>query len=435
FIQNATSIPHKHNKEFQLRRYNKNSVKLNYDKHEKPFQEYIKDDSSALSSESRRLFDWIKNVLNRNATIATKNHKLPSYEEALNERIRFRKIETNLTETLTKLSDVLTQILNIVKYTRYHHFDDIRELLHAKHEAKNVITERFKRDLNCSSIKSTELDNVAKTPSNTTKKDTGKSNNVTHNFVEPDDLNKQDNITKIETNNNMPIKYENKSMGNLNNSHSNLKTQDNLTNVNDFATTKIDSNQLNINKNSTKKNKFHNSTSHLYNRNVQETRVKRDTAQVNKIVSKTTAESENTTVEVKKDNSSVTVESDSTTEADIAISGRRSMISIKPTNDEVKNHLFRYINEAFSDITKKIDSLKQIKQMFYNDIRYQIGYIISSIDTLQVNMGNMKRDMNKNKYVWDDKKILNLYDTVKISNNAVTDLLEILKSYVERSLN
>ncbi|XP_069364527.1 uncharacterized protein [Maniola hyperantus] len=294
-IQNATPISYKHHKDVILfGHFNRRGVNLNHNHiNENPLNPLFKENSSDSSNESRRLFDWIKKVLNKNDTKGT-TQKTRTYEELMNEKIRFRQMEKNLTETLTKLSHVLNQILNIVKYSRYTHFDDIHE----------------------------------------------------------------------------------------------------------FLPTKLRNSQVN----------------RRYNR------FKRNVDKVNVVFMKTG----------KENTSNKTITAN---ETDIAKNGRRAMSPIQVTNNEVKNRLFQYIDEAFAEIIKKIDSLKSTKQMFSKDVSYQVGYIISNIDTLEVNMLKMKRDMDKNKYIWDDKKILNLYDTVKLSNQAIADLLDILKNYIEKSLN
>ncbi|XP_052746062.1 uncharacterized protein LOC128199664 [Bicyclus anynana] len=326
-IQNASPVSNKRKIEIQSRPFNRQYIE-NYNK-------FQPQESSELSSESRRIFKWIKNLLYKNTTNITKSstqsnsvtqsitynssripdHEIPqtkpTYEEVLNERIRFRKIERNLTETLDKLSRILNQILNIVKYTRYQNFHDLHAYLPAKFGNKNRRDKRFKRDVNGTGVLNM-------------KRDDEKNKN---------DAEKSELIEKIET----------------------------------------------------------------------------------KLENTTTAENR----DVPK--------------PDIA-HNRRSMLPVR-TNDEVKNRLFKYIDEAFADIAKKIDSLKDTKRMFSKDVSYRVGYIISNIDTLQVNMMNMKLEMDKNKYVWDDRKILNLYDTVKISNQAITDLLDILKVYVDKSVN
>ncbi|CAG9577444.1 unnamed protein product [Danaus chrysippus] len=113
-------------------------------------------------------------------------------------------------------------------------------------------------------------------------------------------------------------------------------------------------------------------------------------------------------------------------------SGRRTMMgSPGPTNDEVRNKLFTYIDEGFNEIIYKVNSLQPIKTAFNNDVAYKIGYIVANIDTLDANMKNLKRDMESDKYGWSDNKILNLYDTIKLSSSAVSNLMDVLKNFLE----
>ncbi|XP_045783311.1 probable serine/threonine-protein kinase dyrk1 isoform X3 [Maniola jurtina] len=363
-------------------------------------------------------------MLNKNDTKVT-TQRTPTYEEVMNEKIRFRQIEKNLTETLTKLSHVLNQILNIVKYSRYTHFDDIHEFLPTKlrNSLVNRRNYRFKRNLAAVNMFYTKTGEE-----NTNKRAVNNSRDVLPTKLS--NIKNQSEMDLDESSNNVHHNIENNNVTKKN-------AENNLTTIND---------QENINKtlvnhpNDTVSTK---SDIHVdvpvkigsSSPNQQEERVKRDTTQVKNEVSKNIEVDKKT--EVKNKNISPKVETkDTTSETDITKNSRRAVAPIQVTNNEVKNRLFQYIDEAFSEIVKKVDSLKQTKQMFAKDVSYQVGYIISNIDTLKVNMLNMKTDMDKNKYIWDDKKILNLYDTVKVSNQAIADLLEILKNYnIQKSLN
>ncbi|OWR52041.1 hypothetical protein KGM_208102 [Danaus plexippus plexippus] len=126
---------------------------------------------------------------------------------------------------------------------------------------------------------------------------------------------------------------------------------------------------------------------------------------------------------------------ENTTEA-TNTSGRRTMMGVGApvTNDEVRNKLFTYIEEGFNEIKYKVSSLQPIKTAFSNDVAYKIGYIVANIDTLDANMKNLKKDMDSDRYGWSDNRILTLYDTIKMSNSAVSNLMDVLKDFLERGV-
>lgn len=463
-IQNVASIPYKHIKEMQT--YNRVSLD-NY--HENPktiFKYHFEEDPSDLNSESRRLFDWIKNILHKNNT---NEPNTPIHEEVLDEKTRFRLIEKNLTETLTKLSHVLTQILNIVKYSRYQYFDDIHEFLPTK-IGKNKLPKRdvgrFKRGLDLSNnpinIKRDNKEEI------NMKTDISKVNEIndditasayeTQHHRNVSTKNAQENIFKMDSNKSSTVlvtkendvnlnRYDNVTFKNVDprnspnvlkanglpkSNNSDLNYSKTLDNGSVIVTTNIDSHN-----NITKRDVTH---MKLDVNLLEKSRIKRDAKEINKEVVNSTEKTEIITdSEIKKENTRAKAEDSvnaETIKANVTKSGRRVLIQTKQTkvNDEIKNRLFKYIDEAFNEIMTKVDSLKQTKDMFSKDASYRVGYIISNIDTLEVNMRNLRMDMDRNKYIWDDRKILNLYDTVKVSNQAVSDLLEILKVYVEQSL-
>lgn len=111
--------------------------------------------------------------------------------------------------------------------------------------------------------------------------------------------------------------------------------------------------------------------------------------------------------------------------------GRRMYTDTNPiVNSQVKETLLRYINEGFREIENKIASLNNLKAVFSTDGVFRIGYIVSTLDTLDANMKNLNHDMNRNKHLWSDQRILNLYDIIRTANNAVGSLLDVMKNSV-----
>lgn len=102
-------------------------------------------------------------------------------------------------------------------------------------------------------------------------------------------------------------------------------------------------------------------------------------------------------------------------------------ISRRQQDDGVKIKLLNYIYESYNEIINKIDPLSKVKTQYQNENIYKIGYIMSNIDTLEVNLKNMKKDVDTNKHNFDETKILNVLDTFMASNRIVTSLIESLK--------
>lgn len=96
-------------------------------------------------------------------------------------------------------------------------------------------------------------------------------------------------------------------------------------------------------------------------------------------------------------------------------------------SDEVKMKLLGYIYENYNDITDKIDPLSKVKARFQDEHLYKIGYIMSNVDTLEVNLKNMKKEVDTNKKEFDDAKILSILDTFMASNRIVQSLIKSLK--------
>ncbi|XP_073966364.1 uncharacterized protein [Choristoneura fumiferana] len=100
----------------------------------------------------------------------------------------------------------------------------------------------------------------------------------------------------------------------------------------------------------------------------------------------------------------------------------------------VKTRLLSYINEYFNDITAKTNSLREIKKTFAASDEYSIGYIIANIDTLAINLHNLRLDIETNHPGWSEKQILDMFDKIKMSHKVVSSLLEALKTIIDRPL-
>lgn len=102
------------------------------------------------------------------------------------------------------------------------------------------------------------------------------------------------------------------------------------------------------------------------------------------------------------------------------------------TTSRVKDKLLSYLEDTFNEVERKIKPLANIKIALSNDDHYRIGYIIATIDTLEVNLKKMKNDMNLHQHLWGDEKILDLFDRIKATNTVATSLIESLKKYLPR---
>lgn len=133
------------------------------------------------------------------------------------------------------------------------------------------------------------------------------------------------------------------------------------------------------------------------------------------------------TTEESDDNAKTTSAPSLRTET-VTDKSRNTKISRRQDADEVKLKLLNYIYESYNEITNKIDPLSKIKAQYQNDNMYKIGYIMSNIDTLEVNLKNMKKDVDTNKHDFEETKILNVLDTFMASNRIVSSLIDSLKS-------
>ncbi|CAG4952720.1 unnamed protein product [Parnassius apollo] len=113
------------------------------------------------------------------------------------------------------------------------------------------------------------------------------------------------------------------------------------------------------------------------------------------------------------------------------ISGRRSMGGVMDTSF-IKDKLLFYVQESIREIQMKVNSLVRVKAAFSNVVPFRMGYIVANIDTLAVNMKNLRQNMEANKNIWDERQILNVYDRLKISNAIVSNLLAVLRAYIGR---
>lgn len=103
------------------------------------------------------------------------------------------------------------------------------------------------------------------------------------------------------------------------------------------------------------------------------------------------------------------------------------------STSRVKDKLLSYLEDTFDEVERKIKPLTNIKIALSNDDHYRIGYIIATIDTLEVNLKKLKSDMNLHQHNWDEQKILDLFDRIKATNTVTTSLIESLKKYLPRN--
>lgn len=133
------------------------------------------------------------------------------------------------------------------------------------------------------------------------------------------------------------------------------------------------------------------------------------------------------TMEISDDTSKTTNSPlPTTTETEVEKKGK-TKISRRQDADEVKLKLLNYIYESYNEIANKIDPLSKIKAQYQNEHLYKMGYIMSNIDTLEVNLKNMKKDVDSNKHEFEETKILSVLDTFMASNRIVTSLIDSLK--------
>nr|XP_021195898.2 uncharacterized protein LOC110380280 [Helicoverpa armigera] len=109
-------------------------------------------------------------------------------------------------------------------------------------------------------------------------------------------------------------------------------------------------------------------------------------------------------------------------------SGRR-MLSLSDST-KMKAKLLSYLEDTFAEVEMKIKPLTSIKIKLSNDNIYKIGYIIATIDTLEVNLKKMRTDMGLNQDLWSDEKIIELFDRIKAASTAATRLIDTLRKYL-----
>ncbi|XP_041984116.1 uncharacterized protein LOC121736793 isoform X2 [Aricia agestis] len=112
--------------------------------------------------------------------------------------------------------------------------------------------------------------------------------------------------------------------------------------------------------------------------------------------------------------------------------GRRSLFRINRERSEIQQKLLNYIFDTYNDIAIKMQALNVTKEQFANDERYAIGYIMANIDTLKVNLANVRNEVVKNKDLWSDMQILDVYDTVIKSNKALSNLHRVLNGLIQK---
>ncbi|KAF9421730.1 hypothetical protein HW555_002411 [Spodoptera exigua] len=96
----------------------------------------------------------------------------------------------------------------------------------------------------------------------------------------------------------------------------------------------------------------------------------------------------------------------------------------------IKGKLLSYLEETFDEIDRKIKPLTNIKIALSNNNEYRIGYIIATIDTMQVNLKKWKENTRVNQHKWNDEKILDVFDRIKATNKVTSNLIETLKRHL-----
>lgn len=102
---------------------------------------------------------------------------------------------------------------------------------------------------------------------------------------------------------------------------------------------------------------------------------------------------------------------------------------------EIRQKLLDFIQETLIELENKMVALKSIKEYYQNDVNYKIGYVVANMDNMNVNMKNLKNDLNLNRRSWKDNKISHVFDSVKSSNKAMQTLLDALNVYTGTSLD
>lgn len=113
-------------------------------------------------------------------------------------------------------------------------------------------------------------------------------------------------------------------------------------------------------------------------------------------------------------------------------SGRRSPSSAETTPSvQIKEKLLTYLGDMFDDLARKIQPLTRVKIALSPDNSYRIGYIVANIDTLEIKLKRLRRDMSINKNYWDEAKTMELFDQLRVTNSVVAALMDTLASYLE----
>lgn len=97
-----------------------------------------------------------------------------------------------------------------------------------------------------------------------------------------------------------------------------------------------------------------------------------------------------------------------------------------PKLNLIKAKLLNYLEETFHDIDEKLESLQRIKQLYFNNVAYKVGYVVANLDNLAINMRNIKEDVRRNEELWGEEEILNVYDRLKTTQNVINNLLNTL---------
>ncbi|CAB3238167.1 unnamed protein product [Arctia plantaginis] len=90
--------------------------------------------------------------------------------------------------------------------------------------------------------------------------------------------------------------------------------------------------------------------------------------------------------------------------------------------DELRNE----IENIIRGIKQKVLPLTNVKKALGDNYSYRIGYVIANIDTLYNQLGKIKVEMN----FQDEYSLKKLFERMKMTDNVISNLLEILTSYL-----
>ncbi|CAB3258160.1 unnamed protein product [Arctia plantaginis] len=122
--------------------------------------------------------------------------------------------------------------------------------------------------------------------------------------------------------------------------------------------------------------------------------------------------------ELTLDDKLPTSSANSSLNKDVELNLRRSYHE----KDELRNE----IENIIRGIKQKVLPLTNVKKALGDNYSYRIGYVIANIDTLYNQLGKIKVEMN----FQDEYSLKKLFERMKMTDNVISNLLEILTSYL-----